>query len=213
MIAPEASLSEYHCFCFVSIIYINKKILAGRAQYYPVGFEDPQEYQILEKYHWQKSKRKIAVKPGSNWIPCIPCCSLDDAISFMKEENSMWLSVQPCLSPTRQSKNSVSLSSILTHNITDLYIYGNKKPLKLFRQTIWGKNVKVHVEQNQRPSLDPQSMYTLYHLFSIGFFSTIALHVKMWLVVEYPCLHSACAYDNLSFSSAHETSLWFSTKV
>ena len=68
-----------------------------------------------------KSRRNISTNPGSSWIPCIPGCSTDNAISLINKEKSMGLSMQPCLSPAGQSKNSVSLSPILTHDTTDLY--------------------------------------------------------------------------------------------
>ena len=52
-------------------------------------------------------------------------------------------------------------------------------------------------------------VYSLPPLFD-RLFSTIALSVRMWSVVEYPCLNQ---FLRLAFFSPHETTLLFSTNV
>ena len=82
----------------------------------------------------------------------------------------MGLSMQPCPSPTGQSKNSVCLFPFLTHDIKDLYIW-QQEPSDTFQTDHFDEECErvVDVEPKQKP-LDPRSIYIVYHLFSIVFF-------------------------------------------
>ena len=156
--APKAPFSEHHDFC-LSVFTWRKRSLQAELNTWswfwrPLGVPD------MRTISSAKSRKSISTNPGSSWIPCIPCCSTDGAVfSLINKEKSIGLGLRLCLSPAGKSKNSVSLSPILTHDTTDLYIapgqsifysnaryhrflYSTKSIQKLPRQSILTENVE-----------------------------------------------------------------------
>ena len=84
--APKALVSKYHKFCFVCRFmlrkgYLQAELITLRWFWRPLG--------VLDMRALSSSKRTISsTNPGSSWIPCMPCCSIYDAILLIyKKEN------------------------------------------------------------------------------------------------------------------------------